>query len=121
MPNTDFRYSIHFKVNDANKKIIILNQKPFFKGKEAEIQIPVDDIDKIIYSLKNAKEEASSAQAAGLFNEHKVELDQSIVNTLVSLYLSGIPIDVLSSQYSIEEPIIRYNLEEKGIILMDEM
>ncbi|WNM18131.1 hypothetical protein [Flavobacterium capsici] len=121
MQSTDFRYTIHFKVNEANQKMIVLNQSPFFKGNGTEIQIPLDDIDSVIYSLKTAKDEANSLSLSQFSVDPIVEIEPSIVNTLVSLFLSGIPIPVLSNQYEIDEPTIRYNLESKGIILMDEI
>ena len=121
MKAINFRYSINYKANDNDKKIIILTQMPFFRGSETSIEIPLDDIDSVIESLKFAKDEVKSIELSEIRRVNKVILEPSIVNTLVSLFLSGIPTSVLAKQYEIDEEVVRENLEEKGIILFEEI
>ena len=120
MNATNFRYSISYKVNDADKKIVVLTQMPFFKGTESVIEIPLEDIDSIIDSLKSAKGEIKNLELNEIKKATKVVLEPNIINTLVSLFLSGISVSVLSSQYNIDEEVVKENLEEKGIILMED-
>lgn len=121
MKATNFRYSISYKANDLDKKIIVLTQMPFFKGSETAIEIPLDDIDSVIDSLKFAKEEVKSIELSEIRKVNKIILEPSIINTLVSLFLSGIPTVVLAKQYGIDEDVVKENLEEKGIILLEEI
>ena len=53
-------------------------------------------------------------------DEVKIEpLRPNVIQTLVALFLSGIPVTDLSRQYNYPEEIIKFHLEEKGIILLD--
>ncbi|HPW98596.1 MAG TPA: hypothetical protein PK218_08550 [Flavobacterium sp.] len=121
MKSTNFRYNINYKASDDDTKIIVLSQLPFFKGSETEIEIPLNDIDNVIESLKFAKDEIKNIDLDEIREVSKVILDASIVNTLVSLFLSGIPTSVLAKQYDLDENVVKENLEEKGIILFEEI
>ena len=121
MDDSNFRYSINFMATDNDKKIIVLSQMPFFKGSETAIEIPLDDIDSVIDSLKYAKEEIKRTELSQIRMLNKVTLEAGIVNTLVALFLSGIPTDVLANQYDIDEDNEKKNQEKKGIILLDEI
>lgn len=121
MKDINFRYSINYKASDEDKKIVVLTQMPFFKGSETAIEIPLDDIDNVIDSLKFAKEEVKSIELSEIRRVNKVILEPGIVNTLVSLFLSGIPTNVLAKQYELDEEVVKENLEEKGIILLDDI
>jgi hypothetical protein len=119
MDTANFRYDIDFKLNSDDQKIIVLIQKPFFKGAETSIEIPVDDIDNVVKLLKYTKDDMYYLDFDELSKIKKERLDPDIVNTLATLYLSGISIRILANQYSIDEHIVKENLEEKGIILFD--
>ncbi len=52
--------------------------------------------------------------------QSKVVLEQNIIQTLVALFLSGVSIEDLSKQYDYTEELIKFHLEDKGIIIFDE-
>lgn len=119
MDTANFRYDIDFKLNPENQKTIVLIQTPFFKGSETSIEIPIEDIDNLVKLLKYTKTDIDYIDFDELAKPKKEKLDPNIVNTLATLYLSGISTGILANQYSIDEHIVKENLEEKGIILFD--
>lgn len=120
MITTNYRYNINFTTDETENKVVILSQLPYFKGTKNSLHIPLDDIDDIIESLQSAKDEIRKIELKDIHLGNKF-IEPGIVNTLASLFLSGIPVNILSKQYNIDEEIVRINLEEKGIILMDDI
>ncbi len=121
MKTINFRYSISYKATNSEQKIIVLTQRPYFRGVETIIEIPLEDIDSMLDSLKKAKDELTKIEISEIRRVNKIILDPLTINTLVALFLSGVSTAVLSKQYEINEDVIKENLEEKGIILMEEI
>jgi hypothetical protein len=122
MNTTDFNYRIQFRLNGLDKRIIVLSQIPIPKGEENVIEIPEEDLETVIMKLSNIRSIVDDPIIP--FEEHenrKVELEPNIIQTLVALFLSGVSIGDLSKQYDYSEDLIRYHLEDKGIVIFDEI
>lgn len=120
MDTANFNYSIHYKNNGANGKIVVLTQALNNKGEENTLEIPESDLGNLITKLSNFKDIVDTPIIPIPEMQEEIEpLRPSIVQTLVTLFLSGIPVHDLSRQYNYSEDIIKFHLEEKGIILLD--
>ncbi|HOD10265.1 MAG TPA: hypothetical protein PLH25_01220 [Flavobacterium sp.] len=121
MINTSYNYSLHYKSNSADEKIVVLTQARNNKGEENSLEIPESDLSNLITKLSNFKEIVDTPIIPiPDMDEVKIEpLRPNVIQTLVALFLSGIPVTDLSRQYNYPEEIIKFHLEEKGIILLD--
>lgn len=116
--NNGNHYTIDFKKDKKSLKTIVLKQS--FEENEAvnSLEFPVTDIDTIIDILyKSKKELIIQAGHPDLYTE---DINPVILDTLVELFFSGISIHDLSTQYGLPEPLIKNNLERKGIMIFDE-
>ena len=121
MDTANFNYSIHYKNNGANGKIVVLTQAPNNKGEGNSLEIPESDLGNVITKLSNFRDIVDTPIIAiPEKEEEKIEkLRPNIVHTIVTIFLSGIPVPDLAKQYDYSEDIIKFHLEEKGIILLD--
>jgi hypothetical protein len=103
------------KRGEIDNHFIILKKVSRENGKTKLFKFPADSIDTIIALLQDTKSIISEIET----NEETYLIESSIIDTMVSLFLSGISIEDLSTQYNYSEKLIKYNLEKKGLILFD--
>jgi hypothetical protein len=120
MNTTNYIYNIYYKANGNVKDVVVITQIPYvFENELHTIEIPLDDIDKVISKLHDAKGIMDSPLSNPLqLNGQQENLSPNIVETLVLLFLSGISIEHLSMQYEYSTDVIKKYLEDNGIILL---
>lgn len=120
MNTTNFIYNIYYKANSIEKDVVVITQIPYIFDNELHtIEIPLDDIDKVIAKLHDAKEILDNSVSKTEDQETEtVVLSPNIVETLVFLFLSGVTIENLSEQYEYSAEVIKKYLEDNGIILL---
>jgi hypothetical protein len=113
--NSDFNYKTTVENENSDKAIIVLKRISQKSGKTKLFKFPVENIDSILKLLYTTKNDIDNIESP-LF---VTAIETPILDTLVGLFLSGISIKDLASQYNYSEKRIKLNLEEKGLILFD--
>jgi hypothetical protein len=104
-----FYYKTILENEETDTTFVVLKKISQKNGKVKLFKFPVENIDTVISLLYNTKESLTVAK----------DIDASILDTMVSLFLSGISLEHLSTQYNYSKKRIRLNLEKKGLILFD--
>ncbi|MCA6422785.1 MAG: hypothetical protein IM568_08220 [Flavobacterium sp.] len=104
-----FDYKIILENEDTDTTFVVL--KKIFKknGQTKLFKFPIENIDTVISLLHLTKESLTVAN----------DIEAPILDTMVSLFLSGISLEDLSKEYNYPQKKIRLDLEKKGIILFD--
>lgn len=121
MNTISYNYKIQYKLNGYEKRVVILSQTSIPKGEEKSLEIPEEDLENVIMKLSNIRSIIDEPIIPFQEQTAKPELEQNIIQTLVALFLSGVSIQDLSKQYDYPESLIKEHLEEKGIVIFDEI
>jgi len=123
MNSLDYNYKIAYKKNDYNEqRIIVFTQRALPNGKEISIEIPEEDLSIVLSKLSNIHSIIDDPIIPYEENDlDKQIVEPNIIQTLVALFLSGVPIKDLATQYNYPEETIKSHLEYKGIVIFDEI
>ncbi|MBM6499168.1 hypothetical protein [Flavobacterium macrobrachii] len=122
MSTINYNYKIAYKLDENGNRIIEFTQKELSSGGNAiSIDIPENDLPIVVSKLSNIYSIIDEPIIP--FDEKKEEifLEPNIIQTLVALFLSGVTVKDLSTQYNYPEEIIKSHLEHKGIVIFDEI
>jgi hypothetical protein len=122
MSTINYNYKIAYKLDENGNRIIELTQRELSSGGNAiSIDIPENDLPIVVSKLSNIFSIIDEPIVP--FDEKKEEifLEPNIIQTLVALFLSGVPVKDLATQYNYPEETIKSHLEYKGIVIFDEI
>jgi hypothetical protein len=122
MSTINYNYKIAYKLDENGNRIIELTQRELSSGGNAiSIDIPENDLPIVVSKLSNIFSIIDEPIIP--FDEKKEEiiLEPNIIQTLVALFLSGVPVKDLATQYNYPEETIKSHLEYKGIVIFDEI
>lgn len=119
MKGKHYTYELHFLKDNYGEKVLEIKQKQLPIGSRKSMEIFSEDIDYLIGLLQNAKLEINHDDSFEENTDETVNIDPRILDTMVTLYFSGVTVPELEIQYNISSSVIKDNLERKGIILFD--
>jgi hypothetical protein len=122
MSTINYNYKIAYKLDENGNRIIEFTQRELSSGGNAiSIDIPENDLPIVVSKLSNIYSIIDEPIIP--FDEKKEEifLEPNIIQTLVALFLSGVPVKDLATQYNYPEETIKSHLEYKGIVIFDEI
>ena len=122
MSTISYNYKITYKLDENGNRVIEFTQRELSSGGNAvSIDIPESDLPIVVSKLSNIYSIIDEPIVP--FEEKKEELvlEPNIIQTLVALFLSGVPVKDLATQYNYPEEIIKSHLEYKGIVIFDEI
>jgi hypothetical protein len=122
MSTINYNYKIAYKLDENGNRIIELTQRELSSGVNAiSIDIHENDLHIVVSKLSNIFSIIDEPIIP--FDEKKEEifLEPNIIQTLVALFLSGVPVKDLATQYNYPEETIKSHLEYKGIVIFDEI
>lgn len=122
MSTISYNYKITYKLDENGNRVIEFTQRELSSGGNAiSIDIPENDLPIVVSKLSNIYSIIDEPIVP--FEEKKEELvlEPNIIQTLVALFLSGVPIKDLATQYNYPEETIKSHLEYKGIVIFDEI
>ncbi|MGL2963499.1 hypothetical protein ACSVH2_06730 [Flavobacterium sp. RSB2_4_14] len=107
--DNEYDYKTILENEESDTAFVVLKKISQKNGKAKLFKFPVENIDTVISLLYNTKESLTVS----------TDIETPILDTMVSLFLSGISLEDLSTQYNYSKKRIRLNLEKKGLILFD--
>lgn len=122
MSTINYNYKIAYKLDENGNRVIEFTQRELSSGRNAiSIDIPENDLPIVVSKLSNIFSIIDEPIVP--FEEEKEEiiLEPNIIQTLVALFLSGVPVKDLATQYNYPEETIKSHLEYKGIVIFDEI
>jgi len=113
--SNNFIYKTTLENENSGKVLIVLKKISQKNGKVKLFKFPSNNIDNIITTLNNTKYDIVKSESP----TNSIEIHKPILDTIVSLFLSGITVKDLSIQYNYSQETIKINLEKRGLILFD--
>jgi DeoR/GlpR family transcriptional regulator of sugar metabolism len=111
----NFVYKTTLVNENSGEALIVLKKISQKNGKAKLFKFPLSNIDSVISLLYNTKNDIAQSENSTT----PIEIITPILDTIVSLFLSGISVKDLATQYNYSQETIKINLENKGLILFD--
>jgi hypothetical protein len=122
MKKQEYSYTISYRMDDYDNRIVVLSQTELPKGPTNTFEIPESDLGNVVTKLSNVKSIIDEPIVPfEQQTDNRLKLEPNIIQTLVALFLSGVSLKDLSNQYDYPTDIIKMHLEEKGIVIFDEI
>ena len=122
MSTINYNYKIAYKLDENGNRIIELTQRELSSGGNAiSIDIPENDLPVVVSKLSNIFSIIDEPIVPFEEKKEEIILEPNIIQTLVALFLSGVPVKDLATQYNYPEETIKSHLEYKGIVIFDEI
>lgn len=122
MSTINYNYKITYKLDENGNRIIEFTQRELSSGGNAiSIDIPENDLPIVVSKLSNIYSIIDEPIVPFEEKKEEIVLEPNIIQTLVALFLSGVPIKDLATQYNYPEETIKSHLEYKGIVIFDEI
>lgn len=122
MSTISYNYKITYKLDENGNRVIEFTQRELSSGGNAvSIDIPENDLPIVVSKLSNIYSIIDEPIVPFEEKKEEIVLEPNIIQTLVALFLSGVPIKDLATQYNYPEETIKSHLEYKGIVIFDEI
>jgi len=122
MSAINYNYKIAYKLDENGNRVIEFTQRELSSGGNAiSIDIPENDLPVVVSKLSNIFSIIDEPIVPFEEKKEEIILEPNIIQTLVALFLSGVPVKDLATQYNYPEEIIKSHLEYKGIVIFDEI
>jgi hypothetical protein len=122
MSTINYNYKIAYKLDENGNRIIEFTQRELSSGGNAiSIDIPENDLPVVVSKLSNIFSIIDEPIVPFEEKKEEIILEPNIIQTLVALFLSGVPVKDLATQYNYPEETIKSHLEYKGIVIFDEI